>query len=229
MDGKITVFIAGDSTASSKLAEKRPETGWGEAFQTHFKDHVIIDNRAINGRSTKSFINEGHLENIKRNIKSGDYLLIQFGHNDQKIEDPERGTHPYRDYQENLKAYVDVAHSANAYPVLLTPVTRRNFVGDKIDPKSVGDFPDAMLAFANDHHVPVLDIHRLTREWLDSVGKEDSITYFLHLSPSESENYPDGIHDNTHFNEKGAQAVAHLIVEAIKKSELPLKDLLKQE
>lgn len=227
MDDKITIFIAGDSTASSKLQEKRPETGWGEAFQPYFKDHVIIDNRAINGRSTKSFIKEGHLENIKKSIKSGDYLLIQFGHNDQKIEDPERGTHPYRDYQENLQAFIDVAYSGDAYPLLLTPVTRRNFDGDKIDPKSVGDFPEAMLTFAKNHQVPVLDIHKLTREWMDSIGIEESITYFLHLSPGESENYPDGVHDNTHFNERGARAVAHLIVEAIKKSELPLKNLLK--
>ncbi|MGI8384300.1 rhamnogalacturonan acetylesterase [Robertmurraya sp. P23] len=226
MDGKITIYIAGDSTASSKLQEKRPESGWGEAFQTYFKDHVRVDNRAINGRSTKSFIREGHLENIKKSIKSGDYLLIQFGHNDQKIEDTERGTHPYRDYQENLHDFIDVAYSANAYPVLLTPVTRRYFNGDKIDPKSVGDYPEAMLHFAKKHHVPTLDIHKLTCEWMNSIGEEESISYFLHLSPGESENYPDGVQDNTHFNDKGARAVAHLIVETIKKSDLPLKHLL---
>jgi lysophospholipase L1-like esterase len=226
MDRQITIYIAGDSTASSKLQEKRPETGWGEAFHPYLKKHVRLENRAINGRSTKSFINEGHLENIKKSIRSGDYLLIQFGHNDQKIEDPERGTHPYKDYQENLHAFIDVAYSVNALPILLTPVTRRYFNGDTIDSKSIGDFPEAMLYFAKRHQVPVLDIHKLTCEWMDSIGKEDSISYFLHLSPGESENYPDGVHDNTHFNEKGARAIAHLIVKAIKDSDLPLKKLL---
>ena len=102
MENQITIYIAGDSTAAIKLPEKRPETGWGEAFQAYFKENVKIENRAINGRSTKSFINEGHLDKIEKSIQPGDYLIIQFGHNDQKIEDLERGTHPYGDYQVNL-------------------------------------------------------------------------------------------------------------------------------
>lgn len=227
MDPKTTIFIAGDSTAAVKLPEKRPETGWGEAFVQYLNRHAVLDNRAINGRSTKSFIKQGHLTSIESSIKPGDYLIIQFGHNDQKTEDPERGTRPYGDYQEYLLEYVETARRNQAHPVLFTPVTRRKFDGtNTIDELSVGDFPEAMKQFAEKNQVPLLDIHKATRNFFNSMGQDESALYFMHLAPGESPNYPDGLEDNTHFNEKGAEAVAHLIAEEIKKSDLPLKDLL---
>ncbi|MFJ5762465.1 rhamnogalacturonan acetylesterase [Neobacillus sp. NPDC093182] len=227
MENQITIYIAGDSTAAIKLPEKRPETGWGEAFHPYFKENVKIDNRAINGRSTKSFINEGHLAEIEKSMQPGDYLIIQFGHNDQKIEDPERGTHPYGDYQENLYQYIQAAFQKNAYPLLLTSVTRRKFEDDKIDNMSVGDYPQAMIQFAEKYHVPVLDIHKITTELMGKIGNEESKKYYLHLPRGQSENYPEGIIDNTHFNEEGAKKVAQLIIEAIQQSDLPLRNLLK--
>lgn len=227
MEKMITIYIAGDSTAAIKLPDKRPETGWGEAFQPYFKENVRIENRAINGRSTKSFIKEGHLDEIANSIQPSDYFIIQFGHNDQKIEDPERGTQPFGDYQDNLLKYVEVARRKNAHPLLLTSVTRRKWDGDKLDPLSVGEFPKAMLHFAKKNNVPILDIHKRSREFLETIGKEESASYYLHLAPGESENYPDGIIDDTHFNGKGAEAVAQLIIDAIKESDLLLKNLLK--
>ncbi|MEC1523346.1 rhamnogalacturonan acetylesterase [Neobacillus niacini] len=227
MENQITIYIAGDSTAASKLPEKRPETGWGEAFQAYFKEDVRIENCAINGRSTKSFINEGHLARIENSIQPGDFLIIQFGHNDQKIEDPERGTLPYGDYQDNLGQFIQVAYRKNANPLLLTSVTRRKFEEDKIDHMSVGDFPQAMIHFAGKYHVPVLDIHKITTEFMGKIGNEESKKYYLHLPPGQSENYPEGIIDNTHFNEHGAKMVAQLIIEAIQQSDLPLRNLLK--
>nr|WP_257990779.1 rhamnogalacturonan acetylesterase [Bacillus infantis] len=228
MDQKTTIFIAGDSTAAVKLPEKRPETGWGEPFEHYLKRGAVLDNRAINGRSTKSFINQGHLASIESSISPGDYLIIQFGHNDQKTEDPERGTSPYGDYQENLLEYVETARRNQAHPVLFTSVTRRKYDGgDTIDELSVGDFPEAMKQFAKKNQVPLLDIHEATRDFFNSMGHRESASYFLHLAPGESPNYPDGLEDNTHFNEKGAEAVARLIAEKIKESDLPLKNLLK--
>lgn len=227
MENQITIYIAGDSTAAIKLPEKRPETGWGEAFQSYFKENVKIENRAINGRSTKSFINEGHLAAIEQSIHPGDYLIIQFGHNDQKIEDPERGTHPYGDYQDNLFQFIQAAYQKNAYPLLLTSVTRRKFENDSIDVMSIGDFPQAMIQFATKNHVPILDIHNITTEFMGKIGNEKSKKYYLHLPPGQSENYPEGIIDNTHFNEEGAKTVAQLIIEAIQQSDLPLRKLLK--
>lgn len=226
MGENTTIFIAGDSTAAIKVPEKRPETGWGEIFQAYLLENVRLDNRAINGKSTKSFIKEGHLGAIAKSIKPGDYLFIQFGHNDQKIDDPDRGTQPYEDYQENLLKYVQVARSVNANPLLLTSVTRRNFVGNKIDENSVGEYPKAMIEFAEQNNVPVLDIHKKSREFLNGVGEEKSKDYFLHLPPGQSKNYPEGIMDNTHFNKRGAVAVAQLIAIAIRESNLPIKDLL---
>jgi lysophospholipase L1-like esterase len=227
MDDITTIYIAGDSTAAIKLPEKRPETGWGEALQNYFKENVKIENRAINGRSTKSFINEGHLAEIEKSIQPGDYLIIQFGHNDQKLEDPERGTHPYGDYQDNLSQFIEVAYQKKAIPLLLTSVTRRKIEDDKFDSMSVGDYPQAMIHFAEINHVPVLDIHKITTEFMRKIGNEESKKYYLHLAPGQSENYPEGITDNTHFNEAGAKIVAQLIIEAIKQSDLPLRNLLK--
>jgi lysophospholipase L1-like esterase len=227
MENQITIYIAGDSTAAIKLPEKRPETGWGEEFQSYFKQNIQIENRAINGRSTKSFIKEGHLAAIEKSIQPGDYFIIQFGHNDQKIEDPERGTHPYGDYQDNLVQFIQVAYQKNAYPLLLTSVTRRKFEDNKIDSMSVGDYPQAMIQFAEKYHVPVLNIHKITNEFMGKVGNEESKKYYLHLPPGQSDNYPEGITDNTHFNEEGAKKVAQLIIDAIKKSDLPLRNLLK--
>jgi lysophospholipase L1-like esterase len=227
MDNPITIYIAGDSTAAMKLPEKKPEMGWGEAFQAYFKEIVKIENRAINGRSTKSFINEGHLAKIENSIQPGDYLIIQFGHNDQKIEDPERGTLPYGDYQDNLSQFIQVAYQKDAYPLLLTSVTRRKFENNKIDSMSVGDYPQAMIQFAKKNHVPVLDIHKITNEFMGKIGDEESKKYYLHVPLGQSDNYPEGITDNTHFNEEGAKKVAQLIIEAIKQSNLPLRNLLK--
>jgi lysophospholipase L1-like esterase len=228
MENQITIYIAGDSTAAIKLPEKRPETGWGEAFQSYFKENVKIENRAINGRSTKSFINEGHLASIEKSIQPGDYLIIQFGHNDQKLEEPERGTQPYGDYQDNLFQFIQVAYQKNAYPLLLTSVTRRKFEDDSIDIMSVGDYPHAMIQFALKNHVSFLDIHTITTEFMGKIGNEKSKKYYLHLPPGQSKNYPEGITDNTHFNEVGAKKVAQLIIEAIQQSDLPLRNLLKK-
>jgi len=227
MPNKITIFIAGDSTAAIKQADKRPETGWGEKFQHFFTDSVLIDNRAVNGRSTKSFIEEGRLAEIKRVIQPGDYLFIQFGHNDQK-PDPDRGTNPYGDYQDNLSAFVRAARESDAYPVLLTSVARRKFIENQMVEKSVGEYPDAMKYFAKKHHIPLLDIYDKSRKLLNDFGKEQSKNYFLHLSPNESSNYPDGISDDTHFNEDGALAIARLVKEALIESELLIKNFLKK-
>jgi lysophospholipase L1-like esterase len=227
MENQLTIYIAGDSTAAIKLPEKRPETGWGEAIQSYFKENVKIENRAINGRSTKSFIKEGHLAAIEKSIQPGDYLIIQFGHNDQKLEDPERGTQPFGDYQDNLFQFIQVAYQKNAYPLLLTSVTRRKFEDDSIDIRSVGNFPEAMIQFAEKYQVPVLDIHKITNEFMGKIGNEKSKKYYLHVAPDQSKNYPEGVIDNTHFNEEGAKKVAQLIIETIQQSDLPLRNLLK--
>ena len=105
---KPTLYIIGDSTAANKLPEKRPESGWGEHLNQYFTDEILIDNRALNGRSSKSFIEEGHFERVSVVLREGDYLLIQFGHNDQKMEDAARYTDPYGSFQKNIKMFISI-------------------------------------------------------------------------------------------------------------------------
>ncbi|MCB5236449.1 rhamnogalacturonan acetylesterase [Niallia circulans] len=226
MPDKITIFIAGDSTAAEKTADRRPETGWGEKLSAFFTDQIVIDNRAINGRSAKSFINEGRLSAIEHTIRPRDYLFIQFGHNDQK-DDPVRGTEPYGDYQKNLHTFINTAFKHGAQPVLLTSVSRRHFTDQLIDSMSLGEYPLAMKQFAKTHNIALLDIHKKSMELFQSLGPDLSKNYFLHLEAHESSNYPNGIKDNTHFNEYGAEAIAQLISNALKESDLPLKRFLK--
>jgi lysophospholipase L1-like esterase len=226
MPDKITIFIAGDSTAAEKTPDKRPETGWGEKLSTFFTDQIVIDNRAVNGRSTKSFINEGRLSAIEEAIHPGDYLFIQFGHNDQK-DDPARGTDPYGDYQTNLHTFIHTANKHNAHPVLLTSVSRRHFRNQLIDHMSLGEYPQAMRELAKTSKVALLDIHKKSIDFFQSLGPDLSRNFFLHLEAYESSNYPIGVKDDTHFNNQGAEAVAKLICNAIKESDLPLKRFLK--
>ncbi|MEK4654250.1 rhamnogalacturonan acetylesterase [Niallia sp. FSL W8-0954] len=226
MPDKITIFIAGDSTAAEKTPDKRPETGWGEKLSTFFTDQIVIDNRAVNGRSTKSFINEGRLSAIEEAIHPGDYLFIQFGHNDQK-DDPARGTDPYGDYQTNLHTFIHTANKHNAHPVLLTSVSRRHFRNQLIDHMSLGEYPQAMRELAKTSKVALLDIHKKSIDFFQSLGPDLSRNFFLHLEANESSNYPIGVKDDTHFNNQGAEAVAKLICNAIKESDLPLKRFLK--
>src|SRR5512133_976881 len=124
----ITVWLAGDSTMAQKQPDKRPETGWGEALQPCFDSSVVrIANRAMNGRSTRSFLAEGRWKAIVDSLKAGDYVFIQFGHNDEKVGTPNYSSPD--DYRRNLLRFVDDARSRGGHPVLFTPVVRRRFEG----------------------------------------------------------------------------------------------------
>ena len=146
----ITIFIAGDSTAAEKLPEKRPETGWGEKFGQFFKDgKVKIENRAMNGRSTKTFISENRWQAIVDDLKKGDYVFIQFGHNDRSKEKGERYTPP-EDYRKNLIKFIGEVRAKKANPVLLTPVMRRRFDKDGKFYDTHGEYPDIVRAVAKE-------------------------------------------------------------------------------
>lgn len=206
------IYIIGDSLAATKLDSKKPETGWGE-MMTHFvPDHYTVSNHAINGRSTKSFIDEKRLETIDQVIQPGDLLLIQFGHNDQKKEDPSRYTDPYRDYQNNLIQMINVALIHHAKPILVTPISRRAFVYDHIlDGSTLGDYPDAMRMVAKTHRIPLIDMYQTTQALISTLGVEGSKRLFLHLEANIHSNYPDGVKDNTHLSPEGAELIASLI------------------
>lgn len=219
-----TVWMMGDSTMAIKEKNKFPETGWGVPFATLFKKDIQVDNRAKNGRSTRSFIDEGRWQEIYSQLKAGDYLFIQFGHNDEKVNKPNVGT-SLMTYKANLRMFITKAREKKAQPVLLTPIVRRNFEnGILIDTHN--GYPDAMRAVADSLHVPLIDLTLKTTELLEGMGEKKSTDLYLHLKPGHK-NYPEGVEDNTHLNVEGAQAVAALAVQGLKELKLELVDDLK--
>jgi lysophospholipase L1-like esterase len=224
----ITVYLAGDSTMAEKLPEKRPETGWGEKLPQYFDAaKVKIDNRAMNGRSTRTFISEGRWQQIVDALKKGDYVFIEFGHNDESKEKVDRYTPP-EDFKKNLEKFVTEVRAKKAIPILLTPVMRRKFDKDGNFVDTHGEYPDLTRSVANNLKVVLIDMHRASEKILKDLGAENSRTLFLQLKPNENVNYPKGVEDNTHFNPNGAETMAKLVVEAIKKEKIELRKYLKK-
>jgi len=222
----ITVYLVGDSTCANKQADRRPETGWGEMLAAHFKEgKVKIDNRALNGRSTRSFVAEGNWQKLLDVLKKGDYVFIQFAHNDQK-EGTERYASP-ADYRKNLIKFVEDVRAKKATPVLLTPVMRRRFndKGEFYD--THGEYPGAVRSVAAEYKVPLIDMHRGSEAVIIRYGPEESKKLFLQLNPGENPNYPKGVEDNTHFSPLGAEEMAKLAVAGIREQKLGLRKYLK--
>ena len=223
----ITVYLAGDSTMAEKLPEKRPETGWGEALQQFFRpDKVRIENHAKNGRSTRTFIEEKLWQEIIDKLKKGDFVFIEFGHNDAAKERTDRYTPP-EDYRRNLIRFITEVREKQANPVLLTPVMRRRFDKDGKFQDSHGQYPDIVRAIALENKVPLIDMHRKSEKVLIQYGPEESRKLFLQLKPNENANYPQGIEDNTHFSPIGAEVMARLAVQGIRELKLNLAMFLK--
>ena len=226
----IVVYLAGDSTMAQKAEDKRPETGWGEMLQQYFDAaKVKIDNRAMNGRSTKSFIDEGRWKEIIDNLKKGDYVFIEFGHNDEKADKPAVYAAANTDYRNNLIKFVTEVRAKKAFPILLTPVMRRKFDDKENFVDTHGEYPDAVRKVAAEQKVPLIDMHRLSEKVLKDLGAENSRKLFLQLAKGENANYPNGIEDNTHFNPNGAETMAKLAIEAIKTQKIGLRKYLKKE
>ena len=221
----IVVYLAGDSTVCDQ--ENLPYAGWGQALGCFFKKGVSISNHAYSGRSSKSFIEEGRLEQILQTIKEGDYLFIQFGHNDQK--DDKRYTEANTTYKIMLKVYIDEARKRGAVPVLVTPVARRHFdENGKIAGSGLHfDYPKAVRELAEKENVFLIDLLQMSSQFYEKLGVEESKKLFVHAKPKELPQFPEGIEDNTHFNMYGAYEIAKLVVEGIKKLDLKLKDYLR--
>ena len=168
MEKRITVYIAGDSTAAAKEERARPETGWGECLPAYLSPAVRVENRAANGRSSRSFLEEGRLEAILGTIRPGDYLFVQFGHNDSK-EDPARRTEPVSEFPATLLRYAQGARDAGAVPVLLTPAVRRRFDGSGTLADTHGPYLSAVKRLAAAERLPLLDLESRTRALVESL------------------------------------------------------------
>lgn len=221
---KTKLYIIGDSTAANKEEKAYPETGWGMVLQSYFKPDITVENKALNGRSTKSFRAEKHWDPILAQLAPGDYVFIEFGHNDEKVDKPNIGV-SLADFKLNLVNYVKETRSKKAFPVLLTPISRRSFKnGILID--SHGDYPRITRQVADSLNVPLIDMLVKTESLLTRLGDEPSIKLFNYVD-SGNVNYPDGKKDNTHLSPAGAKQVAGLVVKGIKELRLSLVKSLK--
>lgn len=224
------IFYAADSTVAQNNIFSYPQTGIGQALPLFLKREYIVHNHAINGRSTKSFIDEKRLASISEEIREGDFLFIQFGHNDEKKEDPSRYTEPFGSFQDNLKKFIDVAREHNAYPLLITPLYRRKFdENGLLIESSHGDYPEAMKQFGKKHAVPVIDLCELSQKLLMKTGDENSKQWFMNFPSGQYPNYPEGKEDNTHLRYEGAICFAGIIAEELKKLGGIYADLLLEE
>ena len=213
---KITIWLCGDSTMSVKDKRAYPETGWGMPFVYFWDSTVTVENLAKNGRSTSSFRNEGIWKNVLDGAKEGDYVFIQFGHND---EVPTKKTYTTEaEFKNNLKQYVSEARGKKATPILLSPMARRSFDSTSGKIKGTHDvYAQIMRDVAKEENVVLFDMDKKTQALYQQMGVENSKLLFNHLKPGEHPNYPDGKEDNTHFSELGARLVAQLVLQEIKK------------
>ncbi|PWK26067.1 lysophospholipase L1-like esterase [Maribacter polysiphoniae] len=223
-----TIYCIGDSTMANKdNPNENPERGWAQVLPLFFTKEVKIDNRAVNGRSSKSFINEKRWDSVCKVLKPNDYVFIQFGHNDQKIKDSTRYTNPHTAYRYNLIRFVKETREKGAIPILFSSIARRNFneFGTLVD--THGEYPMEVRLVAQELKVPFVDLQYLTEELEISYGPEGSKKLHLHFKPGEHPYYPNGKEDNTHLSKKGALLVSGLVIDELISLELPLVDMIK--
>ena len=219
---KIKIFIAGDSTASIKETKAYPETGWGMPFVYFWDSTVSVINKAKNGRSTKSFRNEKLWQQILDESSEGDYVFIQFGHNDEVPTKSNATTEP--EFRNNLTVFISEARNKKLNPVLLTPVARRKFdsTGKIVGTHDV--YSQIVRDVATKENVPLIDMDKKGQQLYQQMGVENSKLLFLQLKPGEHPNHPDGKEDNTHFSELGARLIAQIVLQEIKPLNLELTD-----
>lgn len=223
---KTKVYLIGDSTMANKEIKAYPETGWGMPFKYFFDSTVDVDNRAKNGRSTQSFIDEGLWKPVVDNLNEGDYVFVQFGHND---EVPTKKTYTTEEqFKNNLIRYVNESRAKKAIPVLITPVARRKFdsAGHVVGTHEV--YSQIVRSVAKQLNVPLIDLDRKSQALLQQLGPETSKLLYNHLQPGEHPNYPDGKTDDTHFSELGARKMAEIVLAEMKELKLPLTDHIYQ-
>ena len=217
-----TLFLAGDSTMADKPDLTLPERGWGQLFRELVRPPLRVENRALNGRSTKSFRDEGHWRDLLASLVPGDWVVIQFGHNDEKTADPTRFTEPDGEFRANLERFVRETRARGGHPVLATPIVRRRFdaAGGFVD--SHGEYPRVVRAVAAEEDVPLLEMENVTRALVLEFGAEGSRALYLHYEPGEHPALPDGLHDDTHLSPLGARRIAELAAREMARVRLPL-------
>lgn len=212
-----TIFWAADSTVQYNSFATYPQTGMGQVLPLFLKPEIKIENHAKNGRSTKSFLSDGRHLPICERISEGDFLFIEFGHNDEKVDDETRFTEPDGEYTENLIRFVQMAREKNAYPVLISPLTRRSFEdGVLVEGKwPHTPYVNAMRKVAEKHNVPMIPLYEMSREAVIAAGEEETESWYMHIPAGKYYYHPEGLSDNTHLQYKGAVIFTRLIARGL--------------
>jgi len=219
---KTKVWLIGDSTMSVKEIKAYPETGWGMPFAYFFDSTITVDNRARNGRSTKTFIKEGLWQPVADQLTEGDYVFIQFGHNDEVKTKASYATE--EEYTNNLTRYINESRTKKAIPILITPVARRKFDSSGRIQGTHDAYSKLVREVAKKNNVPLIDLDKKSQELLQQLGPETSKLLFNYLDSNEHPNYPEGKKDDTHFSELGARKMAEIVLGEVRALQLGLAD-----
>ena len=250
----ITVFMVGDSTMADKpLDKENQERGWGQMLPIYLEGAIKVDNHAVNGRSSKSFIDEGRWDKVREQIRPGDYVIIQFGHNDEKAKSPDRYTVPGSTFDANLKKFVSESREKGGTPILMNSIVRRNFPANGIAAAQTddrqktwkkglenypaegdtlvdthGDYRLAPRNVAEEMDVVFVDMNALTHELVQGLGRDNSRDLFMWMPVGKYEFAPQGRIDNTHLNVYGGIVVSRLAVNALAEKVPALKPYIRR-
>jgi pectinesterase len=206
----VSIYVIGDSTASIYASDLYPRTGWAQVLGDYYASScAVVKDRALSGRSSKSFYDEGSWTPIAAGLKAGDFVIIQFAHNDEKTGDAARYTDPQTTYKQYLTTYVTDTRSKGAIPILATPINRNQWSGTTLS-DTHGAYPPAMRQLASALSVPLVDLTALTKQYFEKIGQTATTQLFMDLASGEFPNYPSGNTDNTHLRETGARVVDKL-------------------
>jgi lysophospholipase L1-like esterase len=218
-----TIYIAGDSTVVDQ--DKEPWAAWGQMLPVFFGPRIVIANEAESGETIRSFVGERRFAKVLSTIKPGDFLMIQFGHNDQK---PGSGYVPAAtDFKDYLLRYITEARAHGATPILVTPMNRRNFDADGKIVQTLGDYPQAMREVAAQQKVALIDLNALSKTLFETLGPEGTLHAFVHYPAHTFPDQDEELKDNTHFNSYGAYELTCAIVQSIRDQNLPLRRYLR--
>ncbi|MBF0574382.1 rhamnogalacturonan acetylesterase [Dysgonomonas sp. GY617] len=224
-DNLVTLFLAGNSTVVDEANE--PWCGWGQAFPLFFSSKVAIANYAESGEAANTFVSSKRFEKLLTKIKKGDYLFIEFGHNDQKQKGEGKG--PYTSYTSDLKYLVDEARAKGAIPVLVTSMHRRSFDENGKVINTHGEYPNAVRLLAKEENVPLIDLNNMSKTLYEAWGVEGSKKAFVHYAAGTFPDQEKALEDNTHFNPYGGYEIARCIIKGIIESNLLIEKYIKKE
>ena len=224
---KTKIYLVGDSTMCLYDESRFPQEGWGMPFANFFDDTVEIENHAKGGRSTKSFLDENRWQPIVDSLKTGDYVLIQFGHNDSanSKDHPNRYASP-EDYKKYMGKYINETRAKGATIILITPVTQRKYDSNGELIKSHKEYCDAVIELGTEYNVPVIDLNTKSHELVKQMGPEFSRNLYMIFEPNELPRFPKGFNDTTHFCEFGARKMAEIVIRELQSLNLDLNNCI---